>query len=286
MPFLTAPLASLDAYVAYFSSQALPVLRATVRTLETFRADLDRVNGKQLTSLILSDPLLTLKVLSHLETHRRHSQNHDITTIDRAVMMLGVERFLNTFIDLPTVEDVLAGQPKALLGVVQLIARTRRAAHIARDWAILRHDLDVEEITVAALLREATDIVCWLFAPALTQRVYDMQRADRSLRSTDTQQRVFGATAHDIQLALVHAWHLPRLLITLLDDRESTNPRVRIITLAANLARHSARGWDNAALPDDFAAAENLLHIGRRQVLHRLGVPAEDQLRYLPPDET
>src|SRR6185369_4048895 len=42
MPFLTAPLESVDAYVAHFSSQALPVLRTTVRTLETLRADRDR----------------------------------------------------------------------------------------------------------------------------------------------------------------------------------------------------------------------------------------------------
>lgn len=285
MPFITAPLESVEAYVAFFSEQPLPVLRATARTLETLAAERERVSGKQLVAAVLSDPLLTLKLLSHLETHRRGSQNRDITTIDRAIMMMGVEPFLNTFADLPTVEDALAGQPKALLGVVQLIARNRRAAQIARDWAILRHDLDVEEITVAALLREATDIVCWLFAPALTQRVYDMQRADRGLRSAETQRQVFGATAHDIQLALVHAWRLPNLLISLLDDRESGNPRVCSITLASNLARHSTRGWDNAALPDDFAAAEALLHIGRRQLLHRLGVPAEIQARYLPPDE-
>jgi HD-like signal output (HDOD) protein len=283
MPLLTAPLESVDAYVAAFSGQTLPVLRATARSLTTLSAERDRVNGKQLSALVLSDPLLTLKLLSHLETNRRHSQNHDITTIDRAIMMMGVEPFLNTFADLPTVEDALAGQPKALLGVVQLIARTRRAAQIARDWAILRHDLDVEEITVAALLGEATEIVCWLFAPDLTQRVYELQRADRSLRGAAAQARVFGASAHDIQLALVRAWHLPRLLIALLDDRELANPRVRNITLAADLARHSTRGWDNPALPDDLMAAEDLLHIGRRQLLQRLGVPAEDQARFLPP---
>lgn len=284
MPLISRPLESVDAYVAFFSGQTLPVLRHTARALEALRQEQDKVSGKQLTAVVLSDPLLTLKLLSHLETHRRKSQNHDITTIDRAIMMMGVTPFFRTFADLPTVEDSLAGHPKAILGVVQVIARTRRAAHIARDWAIVRHDLDVEEITVAALLREATEIVCWIFAPTLTAQVYELQRANRGLRSAATQQQVFGASAGDIQLALVRAWHLPELLVSLLDDRESSNPRVCNITLAANLARHSAKGWDNPALPDDLAAAEALLHIGRAQLLHRLGVPQENQARFLPPD--
>jgi HD-like signal output (HDOD) protein len=285
MPLLAHPLQSVDAYVAFFSTQPLPVLRHTVRALAALEGEHERVTGKQLAGIVLSDPLLTLKLLSHLEIHRPKSQNHDITTIDRAIMMLGVEPFFRTFADLPTVEDHLAGHPRALLGLIQLVARARRAAHIARDWAIVRHDLDVEEITVAALLGEATDIVCWLFAPELTGRVYALQRADRSLRSTVAQEQVFGVTAHAIQLALIRAWHLPRLLIDLLDDRQLGNPRVRNITLAADLARHLARGWDNPALPDDLAAAETLLPISRRQILHRLGMPAEFQARHLPPDD-
>lgn len=286
MPLLLRPLQSVDAYVTFFSGQTLPVLRHTARALETLREDQERVNCKQLAAIVLSDPLLTLKLLSHQETHRRRSQNHDITTIDRAIMMMGVVPFFRTFVDLPTVEDALAGHPKALLGVIQVIARTRRAAHIARDWAIVRHDLDVEEITVATLLREATEIVCWIFAPELTAQVYELQRTNRHLRSAEAQQQVFGASAGDIQLALVRAWHLPGLLVTLLDDRESSNPRVCNITLAADVARHSARGWDNPALPDDLAAAEALLPINRRQLLHRLGVPEESQAAFLPPDES
>jgi len=31
--------------------------------------------------------------------------------------------------------------------------------------------------------------------------------------------------------------------------------------LAANLARHSAQGWDNAALPDDFRDIASLLRM-------------------------
>lgn len=282
MVLLVQPLESVDAYVEFFTSQPLPVLKHTVRELDALRADMDTVSGKRLAAVVLGDPLMTMKLLTYLQTHRGHSQNHDITTIDRAIMMLGLEPFFRLFGDMPTLEEALAAHPKALLGVLKVIGRARKAAHYARDWAILRHDLDVDEITVAALLAEATEILCWTFAPTLTERVYAMQRADRNLRSVVAQRAVFGTTAQDIQHALVRAWQLPELLITLMDPNQADNPRVRNVLLATDFARHVAHGWDDAALPDDLAAIEQLVHVNRVQLLHRLGAPEEALARFLP----
>jgi len=79
----------------------------------------------------------------------------------------------------------------------------------------------------------------------------------------------------DVQLALVHAWHLPQLLVALLSDGDSESPRVRNVVLAADLARHAANGWDDPALPDDFEAIGKLLHLKRSTIMQRVGVPEE-----------
>lgn len=282
MTMLSAPLESVDAYVRFLSREPLPVLRQTVRELAALRDEQASVNGKRLAGVVLGDPLMTLKLLAHLQAHRARSQNHDITTIDRAIMMLGITPFFDSFADMPTVEDQLAGQPKALLGALQVIARARKAAHFARDWAILRHDLDVEEITVAALLRETIEIMCWIFAPDLAQRVRKLQLADRRLRSAVAQRVVFGVTERDILLAMARAWQLPELLVTLLDERNADNPRVRTVRLATRFARHVANGWDNPALPDDIAEIEALVHVNGEALLKRLGMPNEAMARFLP----
>lgn len=284
MAMLEAPLDSVDAYVSFLSRQSIPVLRHTVRELDALRGEQESVNGKRIAAVVLGDPLMTMKLLAHLQAHRAQSQNHDITTIDRAIMMMGITPFFDTFVAVPTLEDQLAGQPKALLGALQVIARARKAAHVARDLAIARHDLDVEEITVAALLREATAIMCWTFAPALALRVKNMQRADRRLRSELAQRIVFGVSEREIQLSLVRAWQLPELLVTLLDEANDDNPRVRTVRLAARFARHVASGWDNPALPDDLAEIEALVHLGREILLKRLGAPAEAMQRFVPID--
>ena len=284
MPRIQHPLESLDAYVACFSQETIPVLRRTARELAALREKEDSVGGKQITAVVLSDPLMTLRLLSHMEKNRRQSQNHDITTIDRAVMMIGISPFFRIFDDMPTLEDQLADTPTALVGSLRVIARARRAAHYARDWAILRHDLDVEEITVAALLHDTADILCWAFAPQLTQQVYDRQRADHTLRSATAQQEVFGFTAGDIQLAVAQAWHLPGLLVSLMNSANTDNPRMRTVALATALARHNARGWTNPAIPDDLDAIARLLRINREQLIKHLAIPLEEADRLLPPD--
>lgn len=282
MSLLTTPLPSVDAYVEHFSRQPLPVLRHTANALERHRAAQDSVDARALAALVLGDPMLTMTLLTHLEKHRRRAQNHDITTIDRAIMMMGLGPFFDTFGSPPTLENQLAAHPHALAGALKVIGRARRAAHYAHDWAIVRHDLDVEEITVATLLREAAEIVCWAFAPTLTAQVYALQQRDRSLRSTDAQRAVFGITADELQHALIHAWKLPGLLIQLLDDTGSANPRVRTVALAARFTRHLARGWDDPALPDDLAALAALLPLKREQLLERVGAPVDAWPRLLP----
>lgn len=283
MSVLTAQLASVDAYVAFLTAQEVPVLRKTVRELEILAREQDGVSGRRIAAIVLADPMMTMKLLTTLQANRPAKQNHDITTIDRAIMMMGITPFFRTFAAMPTLEDALAAHPKALVGVLKVIARARRAAHHAREWAILRHDLDVDEITVAALLLEAVEIMCWIFAPTLTQQVYDMQRANRWLRSADAQKTVFGTTAADIQRALVKAWKLPELLITLMDPAHGDNPRVRNVLLASDFARHLANGWGNDALPDDIQAIEDLVHLHREALLSRLGVPSEELYRFVPP---
>lgn len=282
MALLTHPLETVADYVDYFSRQQLPVLRHTMREFETMREEIDKVSSKHVASVVLGDPLMTMKLLSYLETHRSVSQNHDITTIDRAIIMMGLSPFFETFKDMTTVEEALAAHPKALVGVLKVIGRARKAAKYAREWAVIRHDLDVDEITVAALLRQATDIICWIFAPDLTQQVFALQQQDRALRSTDAQRQVFGVTASEIQYALIQAWKLPDLLVHLFDESRSDHPRVRTIKLAADFSRHVAYGWEDAALPDDIEAISDLLHMSPEALLRRLGAPDEALARFLP----
>lgn len=282
MPLITHPLPSVQAYIDAFSGAELPVLRHTTRALDALREGGQQPGARQLATVVLADPLMTLRLLTYLEAHRRASQTHDITTIERALMMLGVEPFFAAFAALPTVEDTLAAHPKALVVVIKLIARARRAAEFARDFAVMRRDHDVQEIIVATLLREATEIVCSIHAPTLTLAAIERQLAERGRPAAAAQRAVFGVTAAELQHALVLAWRLPELLTDLLERGDADNPRVRTVRLAARFASNQARGWTNPALEADVIELEGFLHHPREMLLQRLGMPAEVRARLLP----
>lgn len=276
------PLANLATWVDYFTRVDVPVLRRTARDLAALREKEDSVSGRVIAHTVLQDPLLTLKVLALIEQRRRASQNHDITTIERAIMMIGITPFFRHFETLPTIEDQLAHHPHALLGVMKVIVRARHSAKWAREWALLRHDVDVDEVTVAALLYDCAEILCWIFAPVLSLELRNLLKSRQGLRSAVAQEAVFGVTAHDLQTGLARAWRLPALLTILIDGKEHANPRVRNVLCATNLARHSANGWDDPALPDDYAEIGELLHLSTDAVKTRVGVPVPDAPTEVP----
>jgi len=280
---LAKPLPNLQAWVSHLSQACIPVLKRTVRELARLRENEENVTGRQVASVILQDPLMTLRVLAYIEASRRRTQNADITTIDRAVMMIGITPFFAKFDSLPVVEERLKDIPEALIGLLRVIARARQAGFFARDWAALRHDLDIEEVTVAALLHDAAEILLWCFAPTLMLQVRALQERNRGTRSSVAQQAVLGTPCSDLQLGLAHAWRLPGLLLTLMDDAQREQPRVRNVILAVNLARHAANGWADPAIPDDLSEVSALLGISVESLMTRLRRVVDIPREAIPP---
>src|SRR5262245_50571270 len=189
---LERPLVNLIAWKRYFALAQIPALRKTVAGLSAVREREDHAHAREIASTVLHDPLAALNVLAHLAALQGKRPTAEIWTIEESVTMLGVSPFLERFSKLPKAEDSLAGHPQALLGLLHVIRRAQRAAAWARDWAIRRHDLDLERITVAALLHDLAEMLMWCFAPTLALRVRDLQRADPTLRSRVAQQTVYG----------------------------------------------------------------------------------------------
>jgi HD-like signal output (HDOD) protein len=109
-------------------------------------------------------------------------------------------------------------------------------------------------------------MLLWCHAPALALSIRAAQRSDPHLRSVVAQQSALGIALGDLQQALMKAWRLPELLIRLGDEHQAGHPSVQTVRLAVRLARHSARGWDDAALPDDMADIAVLLNLAPASV--------------------
>jgi len=265
------PLPNLAAWTAAFARAEIPVLADTADALEALRANEDAADANMLGELIAADPLMTLKVLAHASAHRHRRLVTDTETVTATLVMMGIAPFFRAFGPQPTVEQRLAPRPEALAGLRVVIRRSHRAARFALGFAVHRMDHDAPVIHLAALLHDFAEMLLWCHAPALALEIRRRQQADPALRSALAQRDVLNIELADLEQALMRAWHLPELLVRITDDRQATHPQVRTVKLAIQLARHTAAGWDNAALPDDVAEIASLLNLGTvptRQLLH------------------
>ncbi|MFY9510971.1 MAG: HDOD domain-containing protein [Rubrivivax sp.] len=263
--FITQPLRDVDGWVRCFDIEALPVLADTAETLEALRAVEDEVDAHLLAETIAVDPLMTLKLLAHVARLRRGRDpdtRGEAETVTAALVLLGIGPFFRAFGPQATVEDTLAAQPEALAGFRAVLKRSHRAANFAMSFAVHRMDHDVAVIHEAALLHDFAELLLWLRAPALAGAIAARQTANPALRSAAVQRELLHVELPDLQHALMLAWRLPELLVRISDDRHAERAQVRNVLLAIRVARHSAAGWDNAALPDDVAEIADLLHLG------------------------
>lgn len=227
----------------------LPVLRATVAELARLDAMQERVPPNALAQAILRDPFLTLRVLRYLARHRTRSQSADITTASHAVMMIGQARFFRAFEALPVLEERVHGE--RLQQLLQLAGRARFAALLARDWAAQRHDVEPEEIMVAALLHAIPDALALLAGSPLPGAC--------EARSASIA-HVFAALEVPGIAARCHT-------------QEPPDVRCWNVQLACRLAHHASEGWQHAAIAADLAELQRFLHTQAAAAWERVRKP-------------
>lgn len=272
---VTAPIeqapATLAGWTALFDHAALPVLAETAAALEDLRANEDAVDARWLAEVIGADPLMTIKLLAHVAHVRRGREGSETETVTEALVMLGIPPFFRAFGAQDSAEARLANTPEALEGFERVLRRSRRAARFAMGFAVHRMDHDAGVIHGAALLHDFAELLLWLRAPTLALQIDARQQADASLRSAAVQRELLHIQLDELEHALMLKWRLPSLLVQITDEHATqVTAQMRNVQLAMRVARHSAKGWDNAALPDDVADVARLLNLAPAAALRLL----------------
>lgn len=247
------------------SREPMPVLRSSALALEELRANEDAVDAHLLAESFAGDPLMVLKVLSHVARLRHGHDGSDPETLTSALVMLGITPFFRAFGPQIELEGRLGDHPAALAGARRVLDRSHRAARFALAFAVQRMDHDAAVLQEAALLHDFVELLMWIHAPELCLEIDRRQQADPALRTAEAQADVFGLCLPDLQHGLMLKWHLPQLLIDVSDDsRESRSSQARTVVLAIRLARHTAVDWNNPAIADDVREIASLLHMGEQ----------------------
>ena len=267
---------AVAAWLDFLSNKPIPVLKLTARELQLLQEDENKLTVRNITPIVLHDPFMVFRVLSYAKQHPSKHQQHDLIQVEQAILMMGTNAFYR---NLPTnlvIEDQLKEKLLALGQLLKIVKRTHRATYYATDWAAYHKDLRSDEVHIATLLHDLAEMLLWCFAPNKMLNIATMQHTDKTLRSKVAQEQILGFKIADLQKALVEAFQLPPLLSKLMDDENSNDHHATNVRLAINLARHSANGWDDAALPDDYQEIADFLRVDVAKAKAIIGVPASE----------
>lgn len=253
--------ATLGQWIARLDQVDLPVLQRSIDALTDLRARDDECDAQSLCPIVLADPFLTVRVLSHVARNRSRRVEGEVLTVNAAVLLMGVAPMMRHLDELTAVETLLADMPDAMAGVEGVLARSYRAARLALAYAVHRGDLEAELLHEAALLHDFAELLGWVYAPSLALSLR-REASDEPGRSRQAlERRILGATFSELEQAVMERWHMPAVLTRVTDDRRADTPRARTVMMAARVARHTEQGWGLPCLQEDFLAVGDLLGI-------------------------
>jgi hypothetical protein len=264
------------AWLAYWARRGLPILQSSKEQLQVALRRADRLHPSDLADIVLKDPLLTAQALRYINLRQKNSLSADITTINGIVMLMGVAPFIEHFMKMPILEDILQAHPRCIARIHKLIGDSRFMAKMAREFGGERYDAHLDEIFISALLSRIPEML--------------------ELIAHDTD--AAAPPGRDHASALFAAWSLPPTLSLLLAEPSADAlPRQVLQHATLRVASLLDRGWWqaeargllqqmadvlNTSVDDVWQRTNRLMLVYARNEPQKQGWPAARWLPMLP----
>lgn len=234
----------------------IPVMQSTLQDISALQSN-PNVPAAQIASVVLADPMMTLKLMRLANANKRGEFAQRITIAEHAVMMLGLNSTFALLGDTPALEQVMP--PEVSAGMMRCVTRAYHAATHAREWAVQRLDTSPEEVYVATLLQRMGDMAFWVAAP---EQMLQLEKASLRRLRDEVELELFGFPLIALSAAMAERLNMPSLLTSAMDSTTvEAHMRPRCVMLADRLSRHVEWGWHGdvvAADLDEIGTARRL----------------------------
>jgi HD-like signal output (HDOD) protein len=259
----------IKAWIKLAANEPLPQMRTTSRALRRL-ARFNDPDLSQIVGVIRQDCGFSIQLFRRLSELKTERQVSEVTTLERAVVMIGSGRVLSLVDELPVVEELLAGD--RLAGYMKVVTRSYHAARQALDWARVRGDGVPQEVGLAALMYDFAELVLWRFGEEVMLKLEQVSVMDSFDEAGQEKQEieVLGFTMQTLGRELAKRWQLPSLVHTCLIPISALEPRTLGPIFAAKLARAAQHGWYHPAVLElvdmagdylDMSAAEGATRV-------------------------
>ena len=234
-----------------------PILARSREQLLKMEKNINRVTDDAIAAQVYHDPFLMTNLLRRVALLPRRGLAGEVTTINRAIKMVGMQPFFLWAKNLPVLEEVLRGKTPVLQRLLTVLSCSYHAAHQAWQWSLLRKDINADEIFVATLLQNRIPWAGWLLMPG-EMLVMEQQMRRERLNFSSVFARHTDYLYDDIQIALGKKWILPELYSDFLHGHNVIRGQGAV--LAIKLAEAAQHGWWQPQVEEIIKQTAEWLH--------------------------
>ena len=183
--------------------------RAINAILATMRGEDER--DFSMTQTVLSDPVLTQKVLRLANSGMYSAFGQRITTVSKAVLVLGTEAIGHLALGLKLIEELGKTSPDSLQAHVEM-EKAVLAGMVAQQVALESKSRDPEEAVVCSILHSLGRMMVTFYLPERWAALPDAGALDDAAQEAAARE-VFGLSLEQIGRATAEHWGLPRNLV-------------------------------------------------------------------------
>ena len=262
----------LRGWVQKLSEEEMPIFAQTVGEINRILAT-EEYSSLALTRIILQDPSMTAKVVKLANSVFYNPGGTPISTVSRAVVVLGFNAVQAICISIMVIETMVKGRAKER--VMRELARSIHAATQAKALYPGGRDAASEEIFVAALLCNLGPMAFWCFSG---DQGTELDQALRTIPGEpgEVERQVLGFKLTSLTTALADEWKLSPLVSDSLKGKGAKDPRAKYIDLGHRIAREVENGWSGPEVKALAQEAAKLLGRPVPEVAEMLQVQAQE----------
>ncbi|MBL1141284.1 MAG: HDOD domain-containing protein [Proteobacteria bacterium] len=221
---------TLSDWIKAFSDCEIPVLHQSKRRIRELLQDEQGITVTVLTEIARQDPGFAISLLRRAGK----SSKKEITTIAHAISLISIPLVIKMLTDLPELEKIV--DKKYLSKIIDIYSYQYHVARMAREWSILRKELENNENYTAALNRSFFSFMLYLIDPDMANQVEKLYFSDPE-NHVKNEKKLLGYSVDEISESIAKSWKLPELIRQSYNGKHH-NPKITGVRLAIELMHH------------------------------------------------
>jgi HD-like signal output (HDOD) protein len=228
-----------------------PALKKALSAIAEAMND-EKASNAELAATVLGDFTLTQKVLKLANSATYHAYARDVTTVSRALLILGSATVAYTAINIQLI-DTFEGLAESRVEATEELTKASFAGKLAREFATKSGEAFGEEAAVATLMYQLARLLVVFYFPDEWERIREL--LELGLTEEDAFLQVLGVTPDELSEETLKEWSLPHRVI----PKSAARPKApgQLVTnhaeylaclagLSTELAQELTRGGDEA----------------------------------------